>query len=173
MHANALVAQTIRSTSVAPPYPSLHVGRTPPSGFGSSLLNSGVSNLNRLGRSLERNLEHDPLERNLERGLECSVDYAQGDGLHSIHSSQSSNRIPNSTCFVFYLPASATNDTLRQLFMRYGTVLNAYVAMDKITNRTRGFGFIDFSTPSEAQSAVAGLDKYPWDGKFLSVSIKV
>jgi hypothetical protein len=83
------------------------------------------------------------------------------------------SRIPNSTCFVFYLPPAATNDTLRQLFLRYGTVLNAYVAMDKVTNRTRGFGFVDFSTPAEAQAAVAGLDKYPWDGKFLSVSIKV
>jgi hypothetical protein len=82
-------------------------------------------------------------------------------------------RIPNSTCFVFYLPPAATNDTLRQLFVRYGTVLNAYVAMDKVTNRTRGFGFVDMATPQEAQAAVAGLDKYPWDSKFLSVSIKV
>ncbi len=85
----------------------------------------------------------------------------------------SSNRIPNSTCFVFYLPPSATNETLLQLFVRYGTVINAYVAMDKVTNRTRGFGFVDFSTPSEAQAAVTGLDKYPLEGKFLSVSIKV
>jgi cold-inducible RNA-binding protein len=74
---------------------------------------------------------------------------------------------------VFYLPQSATNESLRQLFERYGTVFNAYVAMDKVTGRTRGFGFVDFSTPSEAQAAVRGLDKYPMEGKFLSVSIKV
>lgn len=96
------------------------------------------------------------------------------DGDDELTFKQSSSfRIPNSTCFVFYLPPTATNETLRQLFMRYGTVLNAYVAMDKVTNRTRGFGFVDFSTPSEAQAAVAGLDKYPLEGKFLSVSIKV
>jgi RNA recognition motif-containing protein len=74
---------------------------------------------------------------------------------------------------VFYLPPTATNETLRSLFMRFGTVLNAYVAMDKVTNRTRGFGFVDFSTPAEAQAAIEGLDKYPLEGKFLSVSLKV
>lgn len=125
-------------------------------------------NLERLERSLERNLD-----RGLERNLERSLGPDGGLGLDRLHISNSSNRIPNSTCFVFYLPPSASNDTLRQLFMRYGTVLNAYVAMDKVTNRTRGFGFVDFSTPSEAQAAVAGLDKYPLEGKFLSVSIKV
>lgn len=129
-------------------------------------------NLERLERSLERNLERN-LDRSLERNLERSLGPDGGLGLDRLHLSNSSNRIPNSTCFVFYLPPSATNETLRQLFMRYGTVLNAYVAMDKVTNRTRGFGFVDFSTPSEAQAAVAGLDKYPLEGKFLSVSIKV
>lgn len=81
--------------------------------------------------------------------------------------------VPGATCFVFYLPPTATNETLRTLFMPYGTVLNAYVAMDKITNRTRGFGFVDFARPSEAQAAIEALDKYPLEGKFLSVSLKV
>lgn len=148
------------------------------SALGPSILNSQSQafrperNLERLERSLERNLERN-LDRSLERNLERSLGPDSGLGLDRLHLSNSSNRIPNSTCFVFYLPPSATNETLRQLFMRYGTVLNAYVAMDKVTNRTRGFGFVDFSTPSEAQAAVAGLDKYPLEGKFLSVSIKV
>lgn len=142
----------------------------------SSILNSQSQvfrperNLERLELSLERNFtDRGSLERNLERSLGPDG----GLGLDRLHLSNSSSRIPNSTCFVFYLPPSATNETLRQLFMRYGTVLNAYVAMDKVTNRTRGFGFVDFSTPSEAQAAVAGLDKYSLEGKFLSVSIKV
>ena len=77
------------------------------------------------------------------------------------------------TCFVFYLPPTATSDTLRGLFMQCGTVLNAYVVMDKETNRSRGFGFVDFSKPGEAQSACEKLNGCPLDGKFLSVSIKV
>lgn len=125
------------------------------SALGPSLLTSQSSF--RPSERLERNLEK-------ERGQ---------DLIERVSQTGSSPRIPNSTCFVFYLPPSATNETLRTLFTRYGTVLNAYVAMDKVTNRTRGFGFVDFSTPSEAQAAVAALDKYPLEGKFLSVSIKV
>ena len=121
---------------------------------------------------MERNLERN-FERTLEQSLERNVYDPTSVGLHHLHANTSTNRIPQSTCFVFYLPPSATNESLRQMFMRYGTVLNAYVAMDKITSKTRGFGFVDFSTPSEAQAAVAGLDKYPWEGKYLSVSIKV
>jgi hypothetical protein len=93
--------------------------------------------------------------------------------LDSIQISPSQNRTPNSTCFVFYLPPSICSEKLKMLFMRFGTVLNAYVALDKFTNRTRGFGFVDFSTPAEAQAAVQAMDKYPLEGKFLSVSIKV
>ncbi len=74
-------------------------------------------------------------------------------------------------CFVFYLPAGATNESLRSMFMKCGNVLNAYIVFDKITNQTRGFGFVDFATVQEANCAVRELDKFPWDGKFLSVSI--
>lgn len=82
-------------------------------------------------------------------------------------------RIPNATCFVFYLPANETNETLRILFTPCGVILNCYIARDKLTNRTRGFGFVDFANQSEAQCAVAKFDKYPRGGKILSVSIKV
>jgi len=84
------------------------------------------------------------------------------------------SNIPNATCFVFYLPPIiGSNEALRNLFMPYGTVLNAYVAMDKITGRTRGFGFVDFSRAEEASAAIKALDKYSIGGKYLSVSIKV
>jgi len=82
-------------------------------------------------------------------------------------------RSNNNTCFVFYLPVGMTNDNLRALFMQCGTVLNAYVAVDKKTNRPRGFGFVDFASASEAQAAVAKLDKMPLDGKYLSVTLKL
>jgi len=80
---------------------------------------------------------------------------------------------PGSTCFVFYLPPRISSGELKAMFDSYGTVLNAYVAMDKETNKSRGFGFVDFAHATEAQAAIAGLDKLPLDGKILSVSIKV
>lgn len=82
-------------------------------------------------------------------------------------------RVTNATCFVFHLPQSVTSKKLRELFAPCGTVMNAYVVMDKVTGKTRGYGFVDFSTPNEARTAVDKMDKYPLEDKFLSVSIKV
>jgi len=56
--------------------------------------------------------------------------------------------------------------------MPFGTILNAYVALDKKTGHTRGFGFVDFAKKEEAAAAVQHMDKYQIDGKILSVSIK-
>jgi hypothetical protein len=81
--------------------------------------------------------------------------------------------VSNSTCFVFYLPKSVTSETLKNLFSPYGTILNVYIAIDKITNKNKGFAFVDMAHPQEAISAVKALDRYPLGGKFLSVSIKV
>ncbi len=119
-----------------------------------------------LERNLERILEQ-PLG-NDNKNIEAAISH-----FNQNHQVQNPNRILNSTCFVFYLGPNITSDMLRTIFMTYGTVLNANVAIDKVTKRTRGFGFVDFSNASEAQAAVNGLDKYPLDGKFLSVSIKV
>jgi len=141
-----------RQRPIAPPTDLVRLAET---GFGPGLLSS-------------QGFRERP-EKLLERTLDKSLD----KGFDGLDRTSSPNRIPNSTCFVFYLPPTATNESLRQLFVPYGTVLNAYVAMDKLTNRTRGFGFVDFSTPAEAQAAVASLDKFPLEGKYLSVSIKV
>ncbi len=84
----------------------------------------------------------------------------------------SGQRVENATCFVFYLPPSITNQRLKEIFAPYGTVINVYVAKDKVNN-PRGFGFVDFSSPTEALAAVHALDKFPVEDKFLSVSIKV
>jgi len=61
---------------------------------------------------------------------------------------------------------------LKNIFAPYGTILNVYVAKDK-ANNPRGFGFVDFSSPTEALAAVHALDKSPVEDKFLSVTIKV
>ena len=80
---------------------------------------------------------------------------------------------PGATCFVFYLPPSVTKEQLHQLFVRFGTVLNAHVAMDKQTGRSKGYGFVDFAKDEEARNAVVAMDKYQLENKFLSVSIKI
>lgn len=90
----------------------------------------------------------------------------------SVGGGNSKNRVPGGSCFIFHLPPSATDETLKQLFSEHGTVLNAYVAMDKQTNRSKGYGFVDFGSPEEANAAVLAMDKRPCGNKFLAVSIK-
>jgi len=119
--------------------------------------------------TLERNLDfvpqlntQTPIRQNYLSTLEKNLDLLP----------QLSTRQSGCTCFVFYLPTSATNNTLIELFSRYAVVLKASVAFDKITGKTRGFGFVDLFDSDGANLCVSKLDGYPIDGKFLSVSIK-
>lgn len=77
------------------------------------------------------------------------------------------------TCFVFHLPPTVDDDVLRTMFSKYGKIEKAWVSVDSSTGRTRGFGYVQYSSSAEAYAAIAGLNKYAIDNKYLSVSIKI
>jgi RNA recognition motif-containing protein len=62
---------------------------------------------------------------------------------------------------------------LRQLFEQHckATVVNAFVAT--AGGRSKGYGFVDYASPTDALTAVEKMDKFAIKTKFLSVSIKV
>lgn len=60
------------------------------------------------------------------------------------------------------LSYSTTNDGLRSAFAQAGNVTSATVIMDKMTGRSRGFGFVEMASDEEAQAAIQ-----LWDGKEL------
>ena len=62
--------------------------------------------------------------------------------------------------YVGGLPYSTTEDQLRDAFAGAGTVDSTVIIMDKMTGRSKGFGFVEMSTDEEAQ---AGIDM--WNGK--------
>ena len=65
-----------------------------------------------------------------------------------------------------------TNDQgLRSAFERFGKVEEAIVVTDRDTGRSRGFGFVTFSHPSEAKDAVTGMDGNALDGRNVNVSV--
>ena len=72
--------------------------------------------------------------------------------------------------FVGSLPFSTTSDQLRDFFAKVGTVVEANVVMDKMTGRSRGFGFVEMSTDEEAQKAVSELNETELDGRKIFVS---
>lgn len=72
--------------------------------------------------------------------------------------------------YVGNLPYQATEEQLTELFSKHGTVLSARVVTDKYTGRSRGFGFVEMSSPDEAQQAINTLDGTQMGGRALKVN---
>ena len=75
-----------------------------------------------------------------------------------------------SKLYVGGLPYAATETQLNTLFAAHGTVESARVIADKFTGQSRGFGFVEMSTPEEAQAAIAALNGSQMDGRSLTVN---
>jgi RNA recognition motif-containing protein len=72
--------------------------------------------------------------------------------------------------FVGSLPYSVTDDQLEEFFASVGTVQSAKVIIDRDTNRSKGFGFVEMSTEEEAQEAVKQLNNKEMDGRTIVVT---
>lgn len=72
--------------------------------------------------------------------------------------------------YVGNLSFDSTDEELRQLFEPHGTVESAKVATDRDTGRSRGFGFIEMSSDSEAESAISALNGSQVGGRALIVN---
>lgn len=65
-----------------------------------------------------------------------------------------------------------TNDSsLDAAFSRFGTVREAKVITDRETGRSRGFGFITFEAPADAEAALDVMDGSELDGRSIRVNI--
>ena len=75
-----------------------------------------------------------------------------------------------SKIYVGGLPYAATETQVQALFDVHGTVESARVITDKFTGQSRGFGFVEMSSPSEAQAAITALHSTEMDGRTLTVN---
>ena len=73
--------------------------------------------------------------------------------------------------FVGSLSFEMTDLDLEDLFKQYGEVVSARVILDKYTNRSRGFGFVEMNSSEAAQSAIDGLNGTEVKGRAINVSI--
>ncbi|RUP10884.1 glycine-rich RNA-binding protein [Jimgerdemannia flammicorona] len=71
--------------------------------------------------------------------------------------------------FIGSLSWGMTDDTLRSKFEEYGWVEDAIVIKDRKTGHSRGFGFVTYSSDSEAEAAIAGLNDQELDGRIIRV----
>ena len=72
--------------------------------------------------------------------------------------------------YVGNLPFSTTDDDLRDLFSPYGNVTSSSVVFDKMSGRSRGFGFVEFSTADEGSKAIEALHGKDVGGRALTVN---
>ena len=72
--------------------------------------------------------------------------------------------------YVGNLAWTATDEVLRTEFEAFGKVTSATVIKDRVTNRSRGFGFVEMPTESEAQAAIKGLNGKDMNGRALTVN---
>ena len=72
--------------------------------------------------------------------------------------------------FVGSLSYNTTDATLEEFFSTVGTVVSAKVIMDRDTNRSKGFGFVEMSSDEEAKAAVAQLNGKELDGRTIAVN---
>lgn len=73
--------------------------------------------------------------------------------------------------YVGNLPFSVTNETLAETFERFGSVESAKIIIDRDTNRSKGFGFVEMATADEAAEVVSTLDGSDLEGRNIRVNI--
>jgi len=73
--------------------------------------------------------------------------------------------------YVGNLPYSVNDSSLADIFAKYGAVASAAVIIDKMSGRSKGFGFVELEDDAMAQTAIKELNSQDMDGRKLNVSI--
>lgn len=73
--------------------------------------------------------------------------------------------------FVGNLSFNTTENDLQAAFAAHGTVVEANLMMDRMTGRSRGFAFVTYATPEEAQKAIEAMNGAQLDNRALTVNI--
>ena len=72
--------------------------------------------------------------------------------------------------YVGNLSYEVTDDKLNATFAKYGSVESAQVIMDRDTNRSKGFGFVEMSDLTQARAAMSGLNSAELEGRTITVN---
>ena len=72
--------------------------------------------------------------------------------------------------YVGNLTYNVDESGLEALFSQYGSVQSAQIIIDRDTNRSKGFGFVEMGSDAEAQAAIQGLNGRDYEGRNLTVN---
>ena len=72
--------------------------------------------------------------------------------------------------YVGGIPYSTTEDGLKAAFAQAGEVLSASIIIDKMTGRSKGFGFVEMANDADAQTAIDMWNDKDFEGRTLTVN---
>ena len=84
-------------------------------------------------------------------------------------SARRKERMTGTRLFVGNLPFVATEHEVRDVFSKFGTVKDCHIVTDWDTNRSKGFGFVEMSSGSEAENAIQNANGTDFGGRQLNV----
>jgi RNA recognition motif-containing protein len=76
----------------------------------------------------------------------------------------------NTKLYVGNLSFNTTENDLHDAFAQHGPVAEVNIMIDRMSGRSRGFGFVTMATPEAAQAAVSGMNGVQLDGRALTVN---
>lgn len=74
--------------------------------------------------------------------------------------------------FVGGIPWTSTEESFRTYFSGAGNLVSATVITDRETGRSKGFGFVEYATPEEANKAIEMFNGKDFEGRKLTVNLK-
>jgi RNA recognition motif-containing protein len=76
----------------------------------------------------------------------------------------------NNKLYVGNLSYDTSEASLRELFSQAGAIRSISIPMDRVTNRPRGFAFVEMETPADALKAIKLCDGHDLDGRTIKVN---
>lgn len=73
--------------------------------------------------------------------------------------------------YVGGIPYTSTENTLKDAFSKAGTVNSASIIIDRMTGRSKGFGFVEMASDEEAQAAINMWNGQDFEGRKLTVNV--
>ncbi len=77
----------------------------------------------------------------------------------------------NKKLYIGNLPWSMNGDSLRDLFTQFGEVVEAIIISDRMSGRSKGFGFVTFATEEMAKAAIEGMHEKEIEGRKIIVNV--
>jgi RNA recognition motif-containing protein len=73
--------------------------------------------------------------------------------------------------YVGNLAYATTDEELTQAFAQFGNIVSTFIPVDRATGQSRGFGFVEYESPADAQAAIDGMNGAVLSGRTLTVNV--